>query len=921
MMPLKSLIVLVSVAFAVASVPGVFGADPPAEANAPGAKIAPKIIIDQVEVEGVTSLTPEAVEAAVEVGTGEVLDQAKILRTVENLREQYRAIGFEQATIQTHLTRRELSGERPQYVLVIKVEEGSPTRILDITFSLPPEIDLTGPDLGYTTWRRLEKELASRVAIKSGEVLTRERVAGIRRAIQEVFVSDEYIGARVDDLKTVNTTAQPGGLEAGRWVHLEAIVRPGDRVNFGFRGNQVLNQSRLDSIVDEQRSLGLGREYVSAIQSRIQDEYKALGYAKIRITPYTFEVPKKGPDGSRVRHVTYQIEEGPRIRIDSIDFDGNVYFTNEELRHKFATLAPPIVQRGYYVEKDVQHGVELLIEWIKSQGFLSAKLTTVSTTYPGHALPQDKDSTVKLVVYIYEGDQTIVKSVSVNGAHIFDKAAVEKFLGLNEGTPLNLFALSEGIQALKTAYRAQGYLSAAVTNENTDRVVKYSDENRVAEVTLDVSEGPQFHVSRIDVEGRVQTKEGVILRECPLRVGDIIEEPKLAETNANLRRLGIFSSVKVRAVQDPDRPQARVIKISVEEAPPGVIAGGPGFRNDLGIRAFGELGYTNLWGENHSAFLDLAANRRLNSSVGNNAGNGFQFVEYQAQLAYSWPWFMGTDITFRPTLNQSETEFINFDATVTEGALNWEKRLMRSPSLVALFTYSLERVNQFDAINAAQDNGLFRIGSVTPSIRLDMRDNPLAPTRGLYAQASFEWADPIFFSQNTPSPIGYTRFQFRSDYIVPLLPGASWLFSFRAGLERSTVSQSNGSAEVGYGSIPLIKRFALGGIASLRGYAEQELNVNNIVFLTGSASYVNYRTQIDFPIAGSLKFGPFLDAANLQVDTFSFGNLLYGAGFGVRYVTPIGPVSFDYGWKLNPPSALVDSNTAESNFYFSVGVI
>jgi outer membrane translocation and assembly module TamA len=79
---------------------------------------------------------------------------------------------------------------------------------------------------------------------------------------------------------------------------------------------------------------------------------------------------------------------------------------------------------------------------------------------------------------------------------------------------------------------------------------------------------------------------------------------------------------------------------------------------------------------------------------------------------------------------------------------------------------------------------------------------------------------------------------------------------------------------------------------------------------------------MDLPIAGSLKIGPFLDAANLNIDSFSFGNLLFGAGIGLRYATPIGPVSLDYGWKLNNPPALTDSTPSGStNFYFSVGVI
>jgi outer membrane translocation and assembly module TamA len=120
-------------------------------------------------------------------------------------------------------------------------------------------------------------------------------------------------------------------------------------------------------------------------------------------------------------------------------------------------------------------------------------------------------------------------------------------------------------------------------------------------------------------------------------------------------------------------------------------------------------------------------------------------------------------------------------------------------------------------------------------------------------------------------------------------------------------------------TIPLIKQFALGGVNSLRGYIEQELNVqadDPERRVQGYMTYVNYRTQLDFLLSQSLSFGPFLDAGNLQVDAFSLGNLRYGTGIGLRYLTPVGPVNFDWGFKLFPRP-----NEDTNVFYFSLGVI
>lgn len=215
-----------------------------------------------------------------------------------------------------------------------------------------------------------------------------------------------------------------------------------------------------------------------------------------------------------------------------------------------------------------------------------------------------------------------------------------------------------------------------------------------------------------------------------------------------------------------------------------------------------------------------------------------------------------------------------------------------------------------------------------PGLRLDTRDNALSPSTGWYATVNWEIASPWLLSQTDPFPIAYSRIQGRIDRIIPLgSGGVSWFLSYRAGYEISLEPPIPGVTNSG--AIPLIKQFALGGVSSLRGYSEQELNAYNFS-INGSLSYSNYRTQVDFPLVGSLRVGPFVDAANLLVDNHSIGefffdSLEFGAGFGIHYLTPVGPINLDVGFRLSPPSAtdnpLPGTPTGPSQFYFSIGLI
>jgi outer membrane protein insertion porin family len=853
--------------------------------------------LDRVELLGVTAFAQSDVESSLDIGPGDLVDRGKIERTRENLKTLYKNRGYEQMKISARIYQKKDEYGYPSLTLEYRVSEGEPTRIgvlnLDLTQANPASVRF---------WNGFRIELEKKIGLAAGDLYDLEKVANAKRVIEEALASNEYIGAKVDDIivSDLGDASVPDALKAqlvrkktGRWIGLEFKIILGERATFGFRGNQAIPQSRLVALISEQRAVGFGKDYVQSIRARLEDEYRSQGYAHVDIQAYIFEKPEQ-----RERHITYTIDEGPRVSIEQLQFDGNIVFSSDELKAQFYKTASDVVSHGYYVEKDVQKAAQLLLDWIKSKGYLSAKLLTINHDFPLKPQKSDTGRFVDLSIYLYEGDQTKVRGVELNGLHALTPDEVKSALGVSDGEPLNLFTFSDGIEKLKSLYREKGYLSIQINNEGTDGVVTYHDENRFADVFLDLTEGPQYKVTGIQIEGLVKTKDYVIKRELLFKQGEVLKQSEITGSEAKLHRLGLFSSVSVRALDDPDHIDGKIVRITIQEGTPGVIAGGPGLRNDLGIRLFGQVGYSNLWGENHTISLNVAVNHRFED---------FHFVEYATQLAYDWPFFAFGETTFRPTITLTGTEYLDFDAVTASFALNWERKL--SKRFTGTFSYALQRIIQFNAQDASDDQGI-RIGSVIPSIRYDARDNALNPSSGFFSSLSYEYASPWLLAQRAPYPIGYSRTIFRSDYYLPIGNEVDWYFSFRTGYETNLLQGDTRS------SIPLIEQFALGGIGSLRGIQEQALNVRNYSAVN-EASYVNYRTQIDLPFAGALKFGPFLDVANLNVDEYSFyKNLLYSPGFSFRYQTPVGPVNLDFGFPINPPPG-----TDTQEFFFSIGIL
>jgi outer membrane protein insertion porin family len=833
--------------------------------------------IDEIRTEGVTQEQWDQAKSITGLLPGDEYERLRVERAQEKLREFFQTKGFPRCDVSYEIT-----SKNDLHRLYFKFELGAPLLLQGVRFE--------SKEAGFT--EELQKKLLKAVSVKSGELFDRDRIKEIKRTVEVFLTAQNFIDSRVKDLRT---------REGRDGIELILELEIGEQVVFSVQGNDYFTRTELIELIEGQRKTGLGRDFVGVIRGRLREAYVERGFRNIRITPYFFE-----SHGKEARKVLFEIQEGSQIRIDSVVFDGNDAFTDEALVELFFKVAPDRIRARIHYAKMVDIAAANLIEELRKQGYLSARLIGIKT---------DEDSggkSVRLRIFLSEGLQTRIQSISFSGNHLVSTAQLEKSLGLMETEPLNPGKLEDGIEKIKKLYRDLGYLDFKIKNEEDGirPVVTYSEKNQIAYLHFEIDEGSLYSLDGVDIFGNDFTKKKVIEREIPLALGDPLSESKLLEVEERLRRLGIFSQVNLELKDVLGSPLRKRLRITVQETVPGNTTAGIGFRNDLGIRAFGGLSYSNLWGLNHTWALDLTVNRRLSI---------YRFVEYTAQVSYILPWAFAGETTFRPSISAEKRQYIQFDAETFAFSANLERMVHRPWRLAGGLGYALERIQQFNASDSSQ-NQQITIGSITPSLKLDLRDNPLSPKSGVFASSSFEYANRFLGTQIDPLPISYGRFQARSDFLWNFVPQAVWYGSVRGGwlknFENPYDTSGNLNPQI---TVPLIKQFALGGINSIRGFAEQEINVqagNSDRRVSDYLTYINYRTQIDFYPSPQISIGPFLDAGNLQTDAFSLGNLRFGSGVGFRYVTPVGPVNFDWGFKLSPRPG-----EATNVFYFSLGVI
>jgi outer membrane protein insertion porin family len=797
-----------------------------------------------------------------------------------NLENYYKSKGFYQTQI--NITYQEI--KKNTFALLVEVQEGKPCLISNLEITEPTNRFKTISDFD-----KFNKKILEILNIKVGDRLDEQVLSEKLRHLKDWLVEKDYVLANVENVSYKFN-------DDFTKVDLKLNIIYGDPVSFGYSGNTVFSKSELDSFIAELRAAGLGTDYIGVITKKIIEEYKLKSYSKVIVKPSRIE-----KDG--IKHITFYIQEGKRAKIDSLYIEGLSFENKKIVESIFRNKSSRLVQRNYFVEKDLDYAASLAIEELRARGFLQARLVSKNI----QEVKKEKDSEFDYYVVsfqFYEGEQTIVSDINIIGNNVFSKEQILNFLKIQLDSPFNPYSFDEGLSELVSNYKNLGYLDFKIITPEKE-IVQYTNRLRTAKIKLELFEGERIKIDNIVIEGLEKTKPYVVEREITFHKDDFYLAQKISETEDNIRRLGLFSDIQIKPVPSSRGSVYRNVVIELKEAEPGTIEIGPGFRTNLGFRAFTRLTYSNIAGKNWIGILGAQVNRRV--------GPEYRFLEYKLDSGFIEPRFLGSKYLYSIGISANKQRFPpDFNASSTQVSTGFERKFLNNV-LTAKLYYKLERIRQFDVyingIYSEFDNATLLIGSITPTLVFDTRDNPFVTTKGQLSTVSLEYAHPnfAFRTEEDPTAVGYSKVTASTHTYFPITKDIVWSNVFAGGFERSNI--------VGR-AIPLIKLFRLGGWANLRGFREDSLNVDAIA-IRGTLTYLNFRTQMDLPMVGDLKFSPFLDAGNLYVDRLQGEPFLrVGSGAGLHYMTPIGPINLDYGINLNPKG-----NEQSSQIHFSVGFI
>jgi outer membrane protein insertion porin family len=564
--------------------------------------------------------------------------------------------------------------------------------------------------------------------------------------------------------------------------------------------------------------------------------------------------------------VHYNITEGPKGRIKKIIFKGNKKIKSSRLRKVMMTkrrnIFSFIFKTGILDEDVLKNDLQLLIAYYADQGYLDAKISE-----PKIDLSDPKR--IKIEIDIEEGPQYHIGTIDFRGDVLTTKEDLFKNLKIKRGDVYRTSVIRREIGVLTETFSNQGYAYVEITPETS-----VDHKNLLVHLTFAIEKKKRVSFEKIRIVGNTKTRDKVIRRELRVAEGELYSATKLNKSRDRLRRVGYFKEVDFTTSQGSTDEEIN-LDVKVEEAPTGALSFGMGYSTLENVVGTASISDRNLFGMGYNALLVF----RLGS------------LTRDVRLGFTDPYFLGYPYAAGFDLYNENREFDTYSYKITGGDLRFGKELTEDIRADAM--YKLENVNVYDINEGAsrfikEQEGKRTTSSLTLTFSMDTRDNFYAPTRGSRHILSIENAGGILGGDN---------------YFVKASGETSWFFP----LPLSTVLNLRGKAgfidPYSGREAPIYEKFFVGGLYTIRGFEYGMAGpIDENEEPLGGLKMVVFNSELLFPLSREigLRGALFWDIGKGFDKLRDLTPLKTGAGFGVRWFSPIGPIHIDLGFNLHP---------------------
>jgi outer membrane protein insertion porin family len=680
-----------------------------------------------------------------------------------------------------------------------------------------------------------------------GEALSAETVS---RDIKRIYSMGYF-----DDIR-VEVEPFEGGIKLVYMIEEKPSVRRVD-----IQGNEEVEAEKLTEQLTVTPGSIADTVLIQGNADIIRTIYQDEGYALAVVVPVVRELDERNV------LVTYQIIEGPKVRVKSIVIEGNEAFSDKNIKkhmetseRKWWNLYQLATQKGFYDKKVILQDMERIKALYHNDGFIKAEVLE-----PQVEISEDRES-MSISVRVVEGDRFTVSSVGFAGNTIFSQDELNMVVDTESGAVISRATLGKDVSTLTGMYTEKGYALASVYPD-----IQPDEERNEAAVVFRVDEDHVYHVRRINISGNQSTMDKVIRREIVLNEGDVFNSKFLKRSHQKLTNLNFFEEVKFNPVPNV-KEKTLDVDVEVAERSTGLLNVGGGFSTT--DKFIGMVGVTqaNLGGRGQ--YLKLKTE--------------FSSRSLTFELSFREPWFLDRPISLDVGAYRTEREYTSYSKKATGFSLGVGRKFWDYWQVRGAYRYEQAEVFDIDddATSVISDQeGTSDTSSISPSIVRDSRDNFLDPHRGSRNSVSTTIAG--LGGENK-----FWTIDLDSSWFFPVTERTTFAVRGRYGFATGIAGEE----------LPLWERYYVGGISTIRGVRDVGPRDESGEYIGGEQRLL-FNVNYTFPLVPSagLKGGIFFDVGTAWDGSWPFVTR-ETAGAGIRWMSPLGPFKLDWAYVLDRKS-------------------
>jgi outer membrane protein insertion porin family len=664
-------------------------------------------------------------------------------------------------------------------------------------------------------------------------------------------------------------------------------------------GRKLKEKDIVDKLKEKDQSI-LPYSYYSAWKvQRIRDTIADLLAEKgLLASKIETEIVREGKNEVDVQ---VRIEEGPKLRVGDVAFEGDTKIQPSKLEWAMKENRPHsvfnwIAGKDVYKSNKIEADAEAIKKKYQELGYMEAAVGQPRTEeYEETSVTFTKQKMMRIVIPVTPGYLYRTGEIKVEGSKALNLKNLQTLVRLKKGEVYSTKDRDKSIEDMGEAFRDGGYVYAQIIPiENLD------PKNKIVNVTFSIHEGEIAYLNRLEFRGNIYTKDKVIRREMIIREGDRFSFTLFKNSILRIKQLGLVDLDKDPDIKpSPDDPTKMDVQVNVKEMQRNNVQFTAGYSGYEGM--FVAFSYSTV------NFLGAGENLELAVQQGKLVKNySFGFSE---PYLFDKPLTAGFNIYYRKTdyttygLYKQDMRGIDLTLGTRLGGY-WRGNL----------TYSLQYVKMdYPAGSYYQllygQYGNYYMSAVTPMIWRSTVDSPLTPTRGTSYSASLKFAGSFLGGEvSMLKPVlEFTHYQ-------PLLGRGAKAHVLGLHFQGQYIHQLSDSL------IPYWEKIFFGGERSIRGYEVYSIGPRDTNgYMIGGTKSLLFNIEYIIPVGGPLYAILFYDRGNsvLAGDKLTFSGMYASAGLEARLFIPALRVPFRLIFAYNNKKIYpTDSDFA---FRFAVG--